>query len=174
MSTDVRTAPSGQPGEPGPDEKRVVQIELKTALRPLGARAKSPSPFRFTTEAGQHIAGLHELALEHELRSAHLAIHLRHPGKMKRRKKGEKARLSRFVHLHFPADADMEEIVRRLRALPDVAHAAEYRGFSRHREVLWGLRPRCFRPIRCWGQGTSRIRTRPRDWITSGTSSGAR
>ncbi len=49
---------------------------------------------------------------------------------MKRRKKGEKARLSRFVHLHFPADADMEEIVRRLRALPDVAHAAEYRGFS--------------------------------------------
>jgi subtilisin family serine protease len=103
---------------------------LKTSLRRIAARVKSPSPFRFTTKEGRHIAGLHEIALEHEMHSAHPAIQLRHPGKVRRRKPGETARLSRFVHLHFPANANVEGIVRKLRALPEVAYAAEYLGFS--------------------------------------------
>src|ERR1700690_3480988 len=44
-------------------ERRIVQIELKIPLRHLGARAKSPSPFRFTTVDGQHIPDLHELLI---------------------------------------------------------------------------------------------------------------
>jgi subtilisin family serine protease len=127
MPTDVRTRSSRQPGT---QEKRVIQIELKTALQPLGTRAKSPSPFRFTTADGRHLPGLHKISLEHEMHSAHPAIHLRYPGKMRRRKNGESARLSRFVHLHFPAHANVDEILRRLRSLPEVEYAAEYRGFS--------------------------------------------
>jgi hypothetical protein len=114
----------------GPYEKRIVQIVLKTALQRLGMRTRSPSSFRFTAEGGRDIAGMHEIALKHELHSAHPAFHLRYPGKMRHRKKGEKALLSRFVHLHFPAHANVEAIVRRLRELPEVVHAAEYRGFS--------------------------------------------
>jgi len=130
MSTGISTSLPGQLHPPGSDQKRIVQIELKTAMQPLGVRAKSPSPFRFTTADGKHIAGLHEIALEHGMHSAHPAVRTRYPGKLKRRKKGERARLSRFVHLHFPADANVREVLRRLRALPEVAHAAEYRGFS--------------------------------------------
>jgi hypothetical protein len=130
MPIDART-PLAEPSDVSdPYEKRIVQIELKTALQPLGIRAQSPSSFRFTAEGGLHIAGMHEIALKHELHSAHPAFHLRYPGKMRRRKKGDKALLSRFVHLHFPAHADVKEIVRRQRELPEVAHAAEYRGFS--------------------------------------------
>lgn len=129
MSSDFRT-PSPVRGELELPEERVIQIELKAPIEPLPARAQSPSPFRFTAADGRHIVGLHEIALEHGMRSAHPAIRLRHPGKLKRRKNGEKSRLSRFVHLHFPPDTDVEEILRRLRALPEVAHAAEYSGFS--------------------------------------------
>jgi hypothetical protein len=99
MPIDVRAPLSGQPGGPELLEERVVQIESKTPLQPLSARAKSRSPFRFTTEDGRQIAGLHTIALAHEMHSAHPAIHRRYSGKLRRRKKGEKARLSRFVHL---------------------------------------------------------------------------
>jgi len=130
MSTSVGTPPPGPPSGPGFKEKRIIQIELKTSLRPIAARVKSPYPFRFTTKEGRHLVGLHEIALEHEINSAHRAIQMRYPGKVRRRKAGEIARLSRFVHLHFPANADVEGIVRKLRALPEVAYAAEYLGFS--------------------------------------------
>lgn len=96
MPISVPTSPIGQPHDPTLRKKRIVQIELKVSLKPLGARAKSPSAFRFTTPDGGHIAGLHEIVQEHEMHSAYPAIQLRYPGKLRRRKRGEKARLSRF------------------------------------------------------------------------------
>src|ERR1700690_823109 len=118
MASSDRKPSAIQRSEPVLDGKRVVQVELNTALRSLGARAQSPSPFRFTTPEGKHVAGLHEIALEHEMHSAHPAIRAQFPGKLKRRKPGESARFSRFVHLHFPPDTDLDEVVRKLRALP--------------------------------------------------------
>lgn len=109
-------------------ERRIVQIELKIPLRHLGARAKSPSPFRFTTADGQHIPDLHELLIRHASDAAHPGFRLRHPGQRRRRSQAEKDDLSRFVRLHFPPEADIQAIVGELRQLPEVKRADEDTG----------------------------------------------
>jgi subtilisin family serine protease len=109
-------------------ERRIVQIELKTPLRHLGVRAKSPSPFRFTTGEGRHIPGLHELLIRHGLDAAHPSFRLRHPGQRRSRSQAEKDDLSRFVRLHFPPEADIQAILGELRQFPEVERADEDMG----------------------------------------------
>jgi subtilisin family serine protease len=116
-------------GNRGPD-RCTIQIELKTSLRALAARAKSQSPFRFSTIEGQDLKALHELLLEHALAEAHPTFRSRHPRQRRQRSKAEKERLSRFVDLHFPLSVDTTDILAKLRALPEVAQAVEVRGFS--------------------------------------------
>lgn len=122
------TPPSGAWREDSLPPKRVVQIELKSPLRRLSKRAKSPSPFRFTTVAGRHIPRLHALMIRHALEESHLSFREHHPGQKRRRSKSERALLRRFVDLHFPADADVEAILQDIRALPQVKRAVEVRG----------------------------------------------
>ena len=109
---------------------RIVQIELKKPLRRIPIRAKSRSPFRFTTTAGRHIPGLHEVVNRHELHNAHASFRGRHPRQHRRRSQAEKDNISRFVDLHFPADADIEAILRDLRELPQVERAVEVPGIK--------------------------------------------
>jgi subtilisin family serine protease len=111
-----------------PREPRIIQIELKAPLLPIGVRSKSPSPFRFKTADGQHIPGLHELLNRHALGAAHPSFRLRHPGQRRRRSQVEKDDLSRFVRLHFPPEADIQAILGELRLLPEVARASEDKG----------------------------------------------
>jgi subtilisin family serine protease len=106
-------------------EHRVIQVEFKNALRRSPGRGKSPSPFRFITAEAKPIPRLHEILNRHGLSRAHASFRLRHPGQRRRRPQAEKDYLSRFVDLHFPADADVETILRELRALPEVELARE-------------------------------------------------
>ncbi len=110
-------------------EHRVIQIEFKNALRPAPRRGKSPSPFRFTTAQAEPIPLLHEILKRHGLSRAHASFRLRHPGQRRRRSQAEKDYLSRFVDLHFPADADVDMILRELRALPEVERVVAVSGF---------------------------------------------
>jgi len=107
---------------------RVVQIELKRPLRRIPTRAKPRSPFRFTTSGGRHIPGLHEVLNRHALHKAHASFRGRHQSQRRRRSQAEKDNISRFVDLHFPADADVGAILRDLRELPQVECAIEVRG----------------------------------------------
>lgn len=118
-------AKANNQSEPG---RRIVQIELKRPLRRIPVRAKSRSPFRFTTAGGRHIPGLHEILNLHALDKAHASFRGRHPRQRRRRSQGEKDHISRFVDLHFPADADIEAIIRDLRGLPQVVRAIEVPG----------------------------------------------
>src|SRR5271166_3514356 len=104
-------------------ERLVIQVEFRDALRRSPGRGKSPSPFRFTTTDAQPITQLHEILNRHGLRRAHASFRVRHPGQRRRRSREEKDYLSRFVDLLFPAEADVETILRELRALPEVARA---------------------------------------------------
>lgn len=109
---------------------RIVQIELKKPLRRIPIRTKSRSPFRFTTASGRHVPGLHEVLNRHALHKAHASFRGRHPGQRRRRSQAEKDHISRFVDLHFPADADIETILRDLRELPQVELAVEVPGIK--------------------------------------------
>jgi subtilisin family serine protease len=104
-------------------ERRVIQVEFECALRRIPGRGKSPSPFRFTTAEGQPIPQLHEILNRHSLSRSHASFRLRQPGQRRRRPQAEKEYLSRFVDLLFPAEADIETILRELRALPEVKQA---------------------------------------------------
>lgn len=104
---------------------RIVQVEMKKALQRIGARAGSRSPFRFMNAAGGQSPRLHVVLNRHALREAHASFRLRHPGQRRRRSLAEKDNLSRFVDLHFPGDADIQAILRELRALPEVEQAVE-------------------------------------------------
>lgn len=112
--------------EPQP-QPRIIQIELKTPLRRLEARAESQSLFRFAAKTGKKLSRLHGILNRHGVGKAHASFRMRHPGQRRRRSQSEKDHLSRFVDLHFPADADIAEILRKLRALPDVEEAVEVR-----------------------------------------------
>ena len=118
---------AGAKNESEPD-RRLVQIELKRPLRRIPVRAKSRSAFRFTTAGGRHIPRLHDILNHHALREAHPSFRGRHPGQRRRRSQAEKDHISRFVDLHFPAEANIESILRDLRGLPQVARAIEVRG----------------------------------------------
>lgn len=104
---------------------RIVQVELKKVLRRIGARAGSRSPFRFTDISGRQSPRLHSVLNRHALHEAQASFRLRHPGQRRRRLQAEKDNLSRFVDLHFPGNADIQAILRELRALPEVEQAVE-------------------------------------------------
>jgi subtilisin family serine protease len=65
----------------------------------------------------------------HRLSRAHASFRLRHPGQRRRRSQSEKDHLTRFVDLHFPVDADVDTILRELRALPEVQRATTMSGY---------------------------------------------
>jgi len=111
--------------QPGP---RIVQIELKAPLRRIPAGSKSKSPFRFAATNEDEFLSLHGILNDHVLGAAHASFRMRHPGQRRRRSRAEKDHLSRFVDLHFPADADIDAILSKLRALPEVEQAVEVRG----------------------------------------------
>ncbi|MGA8027759.1 MAG: S8 family serine peptidase [Bryobacteraceae bacterium] len=108
-------------------ELRIVQIELKTPLRRLAARAKSKSAFRFAAANGEEMTGLHRVLNDHAVSAVHASFRMRHPGQRRRRSQTERDHLSRFIDLHFARDADIDTIVRNLRALPEMEQAVEVR-----------------------------------------------
>lgn len=110
-------------------EQRVIQIQFKDALRRAPVRDKSASAFRFITSDAQPIQELHEILKRYHLSRAHASFRLRHKGQHRRRRQAEKDHLSRFVDLEFPADADVQMILRELRALPHVERAVVLGGY---------------------------------------------
>lgn len=124
----VRGRAAGDRGFVSAQGNRVVQVELKTPLVRLKQDARPRSPFQFTTAAGRNIPRLHEILNRHALAKAHPSFRLRHSGQRRRRTREEKAHLSRFVDLHFPANADVKEVLCELRGLREVEHAIEMRG----------------------------------------------
>lgn len=127
LSPRLLGAKTNNESEPG---YRIVQIELKRPLQRIPMRAKPRSPFRFTTAAGRHITGLHEVLNRHALHKAHASFRGLHLGQRRRRSQAEKDHISRFVDLHFPADADIEAILRDLRELPQVERAVAVPGIK--------------------------------------------
>jgi len=117
--------PSATTEEASSAKPRIVQVELKKALRRIGARASSRSRFRFTDTSGRQSPRLHAVLNRHALHEAQASFRLRHPGQRRRRLQAEKDNLSRFVDLHFPGNADIQAILRELRALPEVEQAVE-------------------------------------------------
>jgi subtilisin family serine protease len=117
--------PSATTEDASSAKPRIVQVELKKALRRMGARASSRSPFRFTDTSGRQSPRLHAVLNRHALDEAQASFRLRHPGQPRRRLQAEKDNLSRFVDLHFPGNSDIQAILRELRALPQVEQAAE-------------------------------------------------
>lgn len=116
---------SATPIEASSAKLRIVQVELKKALQRIGSRSGSRSRFRFTDTSGRQNPRLHALLNRHALHEAQASFRLRHPGQLRRRSQAEKDNLSRFVDLHFPANADIQAILRELRALPQVEQAVE-------------------------------------------------
>jgi subtilisin family serine protease len=106
---------------------RIVHVELRVPHWRIPARSKSKSAFRFAAGNKSANTHLHQTLNKHGLRDAHESFRMRHPDQRRRRSQAEKDHLSRFIDLHFPADADNEAILRELRALPEVAQAMEAR-----------------------------------------------
>ena len=117
--------PSATTEEASSAKPHILQVELKNALRRIGARASSRSPFRFTSTSGRQSPRLHAVLNRHALHEAQASFRLRHPGQRRRWLQAEKDNLSRFVDLHFPSSADVQAILRELRALPEVEQAVE-------------------------------------------------